>query len=89
MHRAGDARVETVDSAQDFDGLFRIIQLVAFQRCFVRPFLALRVARAGIPCRRDDSLVIVDLGIPDHDPVRQRTARRLRVADAFRNSGPA
>ena len=61
MHRAGDAGIEAVDGAQNLDGLFHVMQLVALQGCFIRPLIALRIARPGIPGVRHDGLIVVDL----------------------------
>ena len=67
MHRAGDAGIEAVDRAQDLDGLFRVVQLVALQSGFIRPLLALRIARPGVPGTRHDGLIVVDLLVIDDD----------------------
>ena len=49
MHRAGDAGIEAVDGAQDLDGLFHVMQLVALQGCFVRPLIALCIVVPLVP----------------------------------------
>ena len=41
------------------------------------------IARACIPGRRDDSLIVVRLAVLDNDVVRKRTARSLVEADAL------
>ena len=48
MHRAGNAGIEAVNGAQNFDRLFRVVQLVSLERGFVRAFLSGGIARAGV-----------------------------------------
>src|SRR5208283_4059777 len=55
VRSAGEARVEGVNGAQDFQ-------------------LALGVLGRSVPCRRNDDLVIGDLGVLDMDPVTQGAA---------------
>ena len=46
------------------------------------PFWPFSSRGTGVPGRRDDGLVVRDLAVLDHDPVRQRAARRLVEAEA-------
>src|SRR5487761_2593368 len=66
MHRAGNARVETVDGALDLERLLRVVQMVAVhERRFVGAGLLRRVARAGVPGAGHDGLVVVDQPVLD------------------------
>ena len=71
-----------MDRAQDLERPLGVGDGVADERGLVRAHLALLVARAGVPGRRDDGLVVVDLAVLDDDPVRQDAARRLVEAEA-------
>jgi hypothetical protein len=65
---------------------------VAQQGGFVRTQFVVFVTRPGIPGGRHHSLVVGNLSVLDHDPVRQNTAGRLVEAKtallAFRESRP-
>src|SRR5262245_8175644 len=74
VDRAGQARVEGVHRPQDLQRLLRIGDRVADERRLVRPLLLLFVARAGVPGRGHDRLIVDDLPVPDDDPVRKRSA---------------
>jgi hypothetical protein len=77
VDRAGDAGVEGMDGAQDLQRLLGIGDRGVEQRGLVGAGLVLLVARAGVPGRGHDALVILDLAVVDDHPVRQRAARRL------------
>ena len=57
-------------------------------RALVGAVARLVVTRAGIPRRRHDALVVVDLVVLDGDPVREAAARRLVEADALARLRP-
>ncbi len=82
MDRTGDARIEGVHRAQHFERLVRIGDRIIDQRSLVGAGPVIVVARAGIPGRRHDALVVLDLAVLDHDPMRQHAPRRLVEADA-------
>lgn len=67
MHRTGNAGIETVDGAQNLDRLFWVMQFVAFECGFIGAIFSLIVTWSGIPCGRDYRLVVVDLGVFDHN----------------------
>ena len=67
--------------AEDFERPLGVGDRVADERRFVGSRLVLRVARAGVPRRRHDRLVVLDLAVLDDDPVRQRAARRFVEAE--------
>ena len=70
VYCAGDARVEAVNRAQDFQGLLRIMHGVCIlQGGFVGARLAIRVAWAGIPCAWNDGLVVGDLLVFNDNPM--------------------
>src|SRR4051812_30985417 len=61
MDRAGHAGIERVDGAEHFERVIGLRDRVAEQRGLVRSDVAFLVARAGVPCGRDDGLVVFDL----------------------------
>src|SRR5664279_177109 len=81
VDRAGDARVERVDRAEDLERPFRVRHRVAHEGGLVRAHLSLFVARARVPRGGHDGLVVRDLAVLDDDPVRERAARRLVKAE--------
>src|SRR5450631_2510666 len=58
VDRTRDAWVERMDRAQDLERLLGVCDRVAHERCLVRAHLALVVARARVPCGRNDRLVV-------------------------------
>ena len=69
-----------MDCPQNFQRPFRISNRITDEGGLVGSGLAFLVAGTGIPGRRDDALVILDLAILNNDPVRQQTARGLMDA---------
>jgi len=67
--------IKRVHGAQDFERFFGTRQRRFQQRCLVRTMSAGSVPRARIPRGRNDGLVILDLSVANHHPVRQRAAR--------------
>ncbi len=83
VRRAGEARVEAVDRAQDLDRLVGNCHRSADQGRLVCTALTFRVLRRRVPGARHDALVVVDLLVLDVDPVAERAARRLGEAEAL------
>jgi TolB-like protein/Flp pilus assembly protein TadD len=86
---AGDTRVEAVNRAQDLERLLGIDHLVPVLQCgLVSTGLTIRIARTGVPGAGYDRLVVCDLLVLDHDPVRQCATRRLHDPDALAGLRP-
>ena len=83
MDGAGDAGVERVDGAQDFEGFLGLDDRIANEGCLVRARDPLFVPRRGIPSGGDDGLVVVDLAVPDHHPVGEAASRGFVEADTL------
>ena len=82
MHGARDARVKRMYGPQDFRRLLGIFDGGAEKSGLIGGSLPLVIARGRIPCTGDDELVILDLLLFDHNPVRQCAARGFAEADA-------
>src|SRR3546814_4218627 len=68
--------IEAVYRAQHLQRQFGIGHRVVEQRRLIRTGAALIVARAGIPGRWYHRLIVLDLAVLDHHPVRENAARR-------------
>ncbi|MPM14565.1 hypothetical protein SDC9_60929 [bioreactor metagenome] len=88
MGRAGQARVEAVQRAQDLDRLLGALHLGVHQRGLEGADIAGAVARRAVPGGRHDALIVLDAAVLDLDPVAKRAARRLGHADALRLRRP-
>jgi hypothetical protein len=82
VDRTGHARVEGVDGAQDFEGVFGVRDGVLEEGGFVGAEGAAGVAGAGVPGSGDDGLVVLDGAVFDDDPVGEQP-RGFVEADAF------
>src|SRR5271166_3547834 len=82
MHSTGHARIEGMHRTQDFQRLLRLGDRRAHQRGLVGAWLALRIARAGVPRAGYDALILRDPAAGDVYPVAERAARRLVEAGA-------
>ena len=69
--------------AEDFQRLVGLGHRRIHQRRFKSADLPLVVTRATVPGRRHNTLVIVDPGVLDLDPVTKRTAWRFGKAGAL------
>src|SRR6266508_2574468 len=65
VDRAGEAGVERVDRPQRLERELRIGDRVADERLLVGAEVPCRVARAGVPGRGDDRLVVLELAVLD------------------------
>src|ERR1035437_5763128 len=89
MRRTCEAGIERMDGSQDLERLFRIRHRGIHQRRLECSDIALGVAGRAVPRGGDDALIIVDLGVLDLDPVRERSTRSLGEAVALGFLRPA
>ncbi len=82
MRSAGKAGIEAVNGTQDFKGLRGNGHFRIHERGLVGAELPVVASRGGIPCRRDNALIMLNLLIFDGDPVAKRAPRGFCKADA-------
>ena len=87
MTCARHAWIERVYCSQNLQGFLGSGQRRVQQRGLVGSVSPGFVARAGIPSGRHDRLVILDLLVFDHDPVRKRATRRFVRANTLHFMG--
>ena len=77
MRRAGHTWVKGADDFHDLERLLGVSNMRVHHRELIGAMRTCCIARAGIPRRRNDALVVRDLLILDGNPVGKRAARRL------------
>ena len=82
MAGTSHARIKRVHSAQHFQWLFRIGNGIPQQRVLIWPGNTFLISRAGIPCGRNNGLVVGERSVVNDDPMGKRTARRFMQAQS-------
>ena len=88
VNGASQARIEGVDGTQQFQWTIGIRDRRLEERGFIGSALAAGIARTGVPCGRNDRLVVLDRLVLNLDPVPQRPTRRLEETETPRVLGP-